>query len=80
MKNKKLIVLNNEGFDIYASNIDSIEHIKSLKLFIEKHHPQISHLEGYNQIFIDNKYCIMGVVEDLSDLTEKHLGLLVVLL
>jgi len=80
MKSKKLIVLLDEGFDIDAPNIDSIEHVKLLKYFMEKQHPKISQLEGFNQIFVDNKYCIMNVVEDLSDLAEKHLNQFVVLL
>jgi len=78
LNEKGLIVLEDEGFNLYTD--DAIEIVINLKQFIEKNYPEIATLSGFNKVFLENKYNILGATEDLSILSHKHFDTHIVLM
>ena len=75
-----VLILDDEDFDIYAPHLDAVEHVKSLKEFLDLNFPYISNLDGYDDVFKENEFSILCAVHDLSALTMKHHNLYVVLM
>ena len=75
-----VLILDDEDFDIHAPHLDAVEHVKSLKEFLDLNFPYISNLDGYDDVFKENEFSILCAVHDLSALTMKHHNLYVVLM
>lgn len=75
-----VLILDDEDFDIHAPHLDAVEHIKSLKEFLDSYFPYIGDLDGYDDVFKENESSILCAVHDLSSLTMKHYNHHVVLM
>lgn len=74
----KLIILEKVGFDIHSNHLNALEHVLSLKKFIVKNYPDIAALEGFEDSFKEYPYDLLGNIQAVSDLADKHLGYLMV--
>lgn len=74
----KVIILEDVGFDIHGENLDALEHVIELKRFIQDKYPDIAALIGFEDSFNEYPYDLLGNIQAVSDLADKHLGFLVV--
>ena len=74
----KVIILEDVGFDIYGENLNALEHVIELKKFIQNKYPEIAVLKGFEDSFNEYPYDLLGNIQAVSDLADKHLGFLFV--